>query len=52
MYPPVVAITSPREMLSEDVIFSCVGSFVIDLDQTTDPSARRSLRMTPSGAAA
>src|SRR5581483_11692097 len=52
MYPPVVAITSPLDTFSDDVIFSRVGSRVMRTVQTTWPFAASSLRMRPSDAAA
>src|SRR5438552_4312685 len=51
MYPPVAMITSPRLTLIDGVIFSCVGSRVRVVVQSTLPSETRSLRTRPSGAA-
>ena len=44
-------MTCPRSKLSAEAIFSRAGNFVIDVVQTTRPSARN-LRMLPSGDAA
>ena len=52
MYPPVAATTRPREKLSDEVSFSCVGSRVIDVDQSTFPVPIASLTIRPSGAPA
>src|SRR5439155_24858154 len=51
MYPPVVAITSPRDTVSAGAIFSRRGRSVIAVDHCSRPSATASLRMRPSGPA-